>query len=99
MFGTIENLGPLAEGAFRYGTTAQDADDRILYQSSTGRLFYDPDGVGGIDAVLFAQLEPRTELSRYSFVAFGDAMPPPLMMSDPALAKDAALLGADAHVI
>lgn len=99
LFGTIENLGPLAEGAFRYGTTAQDADDRILYQSSTGRLFYDPDGVGGIDAVLFAQLEPRTELSRYSFVAFGDAMPPPLMMSDPALAKDAALLGADAHVI
>ena len=48
--------GPLAAGAFRTGTAAQDADDRIIYDSTTGQLFYDADGVGGAAAVQFAQL-------------------------------------------
>jgi Ca2+-binding RTX toxin-like protein len=35
-------------------TTAQDADDRIIYDTSTGKLYYDADGVGGTAAVQFA---------------------------------------------
>jgi Ca2+-binding RTX toxin-like protein len=47
-------LGALAAGAFRLGSTAQDADDRILYDSQTGALSFDADGVGGAAAVQFA---------------------------------------------
>ena len=86
LFGTIDKLGALDPGAFRYGTQAQDADDRILYQSSTGKLFYDPDGVGGVDAVLFAQVAPGTALNANSFVAFGEPAPPPIEAIDPVFA-------------
>jgi hypothetical protein len=34
--------GAVPEGAFRLGTTAQDADDRILFHAATGDLYYDP---------------------------------------------------------
>lgn len=39
-------LGALAEGAFRLGSVALDADDRILYDADTGALFFDRDGSG-----------------------------------------------------
>lgn len=77
IFGSIEQEGPLDPSGFAYGTEAKDADDRIIYQYSTGKLFYDSDGVGGEDAILFAQVDPGTALNPYSFVAFGDASPPP----------------------
>ncbi|EDL48477.1 M10 family metallopeptidase C-terminal domain-containing protein [Erythrobacter sp. SD-21] len=77
LFGTIDKLGSLDLGAFRYGTQALDADDRILYQSSTGKLFYDADGNGALAPVLFAQITPGTALSAQSFEAFGNAAPPP----------------------
>jgi Ca2+-binding RTX toxin-like protein len=49
--------GALAAGAFRLGT-AQDADDRILYDSATGELRYDGDGSGGaFGAIHFATLQ------------------------------------------
>jgi len=38
--------GTLLDGMFRLGTVARDADDRILYDQATGRLFYDADGTG-----------------------------------------------------
>lgn len=51
--------GTLGANAFRSGagvTSAQDASDRIIYNSDTGRLFYDANGEGGADATLFAIL-------------------------------------------
>lgn len=36
--------GPLAAGNFVLGDTAQDADDHILYDGTTGRLYYAPYG-------------------------------------------------------
>ena len=35
---------------------AHDADDHIVYNTSNGTLYYDADGAGGTDAVLFATL-------------------------------------------
>jgi Ca2+-binding RTX toxin-like protein len=52
--GTVEGVNMVA-GAFRLGA-AQDADDRILYDTSTGGLYYDPDGAGFEAAVLVATL-------------------------------------------
>lgn len=51
--------GPLAVEQFHAGPAAlaaADADDRIIYNSSTGRLFYDADGAGGQAPVMIATL-------------------------------------------
>ena len=91
-FGSLE-LGDLAASAFNYGPQASEADDRIIYQWSTGKLFYDPDGAGGVDAYLFAQVAAQTPLTHVHFRAFGDAMPPPTLAQ-----AEEGLLGADAPV-
>jgi len=49
--------GALNPNAFVVGTAAADADDRIIYNSTNGQLFYDADGVGGAAAVLFVTLQ------------------------------------------
>ena len=40
--------------------SAHDASDRIIYDTTTGKLFYDADGIGGAAAVLFATLGEGT---------------------------------------
>jgi Ca2+-binding RTX toxin-like protein len=65
---TALSAGGLAPGAFVLGTAAQDADDRIIYDQATGNLFYDADGLGGVAAIQFAQMELGTVLSSGSFV-------------------------------
>jgi Ca2+-binding RTX toxin-like protein len=56
IFTSLGRPGRLAAGAFNLGTAATDADDRIIYNTDTGALLYDADGVGGVAAVQFAQL-------------------------------------------
>jgi Ca2+-binding RTX toxin-like protein len=46
--------GALGAHAFAVGSAGLDADDRIIYNQSTGQLFFDADGVGGVAAVQFA---------------------------------------------
>ncbi len=60
--------GALLPGAFQTGSSASDADDRIIYDSTTGLLSYDPDGNGSGAATQFAQLQPGTTLASTDFV-------------------------------
>src|SRR6185295_1380467 len=46
-------LGALNANAFVTGTSAQDADDRIIYDQATGALYFDADGSGSGAAVQF----------------------------------------------
>lgn len=54
----------LGEAAFFSGanaTSAQDADDRLIYNTTTGALYYDADGTGTVfSAVQFAQIGETT---------------------------------------
>jgi Ca2+-binding RTX toxin-like protein len=59
-FGADVNRGEL-----RFGVEALDANDHLLYDRATGRLFYDRDGSGDIERVLIARLDADTVL-RYT---------------------------------
>ncbi|HUH50128.1 MAG TPA: calcium-binding protein, partial [Mycoplana sp.] len=51
--------GGLSQDAFRIGTAAADASDRIVYNNATGALSFDRDGSGSAyKAVQFAVLSP-----------------------------------------
>ena len=60
--------GALAASQFVIGTAAQDATDRIIYNSNTGALFYDNDGVGGNAQVQFAELAQGLALTNFDFL-------------------------------
>lgn len=60
---TALTAGSLPADAFVSGagiTRGQDANDRIAYDTSTGKLFYDADGAGGVTALQFAVLGSTT---------------------------------------
>jgi len=60
--------GALPAGAFAMGTAAQDADDRILYDSSTGNLYFDSDGTGAASPILFAVVHEGLNVTANDFV-------------------------------
>ena len=62
--------GLLSEDAFHTGTAAADAEDRIVYDIASGKVYYDADGSGAGAAVLFAQVDPGSGLAYYHFFAF-----------------------------
>lgn len=70
VFAGIGADGMLAASAFRAGSVAMDADDRILYDSVTGNIYYDPDGSGAGAAMLFAHVAPGTAVDHTDFFAF-----------------------------
>ena len=55
-FSSLAHAGRLSADAFYKGVAADDADDRIVYDETSGALFYDADGSGAGAAVQFAQL-------------------------------------------
>ncbi|MBC7986831.1 MAG: calcium-binding protein, partial [Sphingomonadaceae bacterium] len=67
VFGLPE--GALAEGRFVLGNAAGDANDRLIYNAGTGKLFFDPDGSGAQAKVLIANFSaPEPALSATDFV-------------------------------
>jgi Ca2+-binding RTX toxin-like protein len=68
IFSSSLGLGNIAAGEFVIGTAALDANDRIIYDSNTGALFYDSDGVGGTAAIQFAELDTGLALTNLDFL-------------------------------
>jgi Ca2+-binding RTX toxin-like protein len=60
--------GTLAANQFVIGAAAQDADDRIVYDDTTGALFFDIDGAGGTAAVRFATVSAGLALTNNDFL-------------------------------
>lgn len=71
IFTAVGAVGTLSASAFRTGTAAADADDRIIYDSATGRIYYDSDGNGSGAQVLFAQVVAGLALSNADFQIVG----------------------------
>ena len=66
-FAGIGTPGAFDAGAFVTGAAAADSNDRIIYNSSTGQLFYDADGTGAGVALLFATLQGNPALTASDF--------------------------------
>jgi Ca2+-binding RTX toxin-like protein len=63
-------VGFLAVAAFHIGTAAADATDRIIYNSTTGALLYDSDGLGGAAAIRFATLSTGLAMTNADIYVF-----------------------------
>ncbi len=61
--------GTLSSGAFRANTTglAADSSDRIIYETDTGKLFFDADGNGAGAHVQFATLNAGLTITNADF--------------------------------
>jgi Ca2+-binding RTX toxin-like protein len=69
IFANVGGNGALALGAFFKSAAgaAHDADDRIIYDTDSGALAYDADGVGQDAAIQFARLSTHLNLSAGDF--------------------------------
>jgi Ca2+-binding RTX toxin-like protein len=60
--------GTLGANQFVIAAVAQDADDRIIYDDTTGALSFDNDGAGGAAAVQFALMSTGLALTNNDFM-------------------------------
>jgi len=81
-FAAIGATGRFASGDVRFyaaagATGGHDADDRIVYNTSTGQLFYDADGDGAGAAQLIATFGGGVNVAASDITVFGTATPTP----------------------
>lgn len=67
VFTNVGKSGALAGGAYWTGSKAHDSTDRVIYDKTTGSLFYDPDGTGHTDQIQFAQLTKGLNVAASDF--------------------------------
>ncbi|MEQ1671210.1 MAG: calcium-binding protein, partial [Hyphomicrobium sp.] len=60
----------LAADAFVLGTAALDNNDRVLYDQTTGAVYFDADGTGAQTKWLFAVLDSKPEITAADFRLF-----------------------------
>ncbi len=60
--------GRLSEGQFHAGTSAHDADDRLIFDARTKALFYDADGTGAQVQIRIAVLDKVAALAASDFL-------------------------------
>lgn len=65
IFKAVGASQPINGSEFFVGRHAHDSDDHIIYQQSTGKLFYDRDGTGPAQQVLFAVLDNKAAISAF----------------------------------
>ncbi len=67
---TALGVGPLAKLDFAANKAGQakDASDHIIYETDTGKLFYDADGAGGAARIQFAVLTGKPHVTYADFV-------------------------------
>ncbi|MFM2069370.1 MAG: hypothetical protein RLZZ584_4279, partial [Pseudomonadota bacterium] len=72
IFTALTTTGTLGAGSLRAGagvTSAADADDFVLYDATTGALYYDADGSGlAVGAVQFARIGAGLLVTSADFV-------------------------------
>jgi len=71
VFSGLTQTGALTESQFYAGAGAKkahDSSDRIIYDTNTGIIYYDPDGIKGLPAFSFAILGTMT----HPMIAFSD---------------------------
>ena len=59
--------GALPSNLYFAGTAAHDPDDRIIYDSATGNIYWDGDGNGDMAQILIAQVTPGLALTISDF--------------------------------
>ncbi|MCP4309104.1 MAG: hypothetical protein GY788_30370 [bacterium] len=65
--------GPMGDDAFVIGTEATTEDHRIIYDDTTGSLYFDGDGSGELmDPLKFGKVDPGTKLKAKDFLISGD---------------------------
>jgi uncharacterized delta-60 repeat protein len=80
------SAGPDVAARFKLTTGTLDADDRILYNPTTGAVLYDADGSGGGAAVQFATLSGAPAVTAGDFYVSADNMP--VLMADTAATSE-----------
>lgn len=60
-------LGAMSVGDLHFGIAATDTSDRLVYDQSSGRLWFDADGSGDGKAQLFATLSSRPVINENDF--------------------------------
>ncbi|WP_052003613.1 calcium-binding protein [Microvirga sp. BSC39] len=63
----VGKAGKLAKDAFQIGSSAKDAEDRIIYNKEKGVLYYDADGIGAAKAVAFATISKNLKMTASDF--------------------------------